>query len=56
MPLVVHTAMVSTTGAMVPSHCIFAASNWMPAMPAACIAGKALAIMPMLVPSGGATL
>ena len=53
-PVAAHTAMVSTTGAMVPSQRNFAASNCTPWPPTAWVAGKLLPSMPMLVPSRAA--
>ena len=55
-PAVCQTAMVSTTGAIVPSHRIWLASNWMPGLPIACAAGKPFWTMPIEVPSRGAWL
>ena len=53
-PVVCHTAMVSTTGAIVPSQRKRAASNCTPGRPAACEAIMVFCTTPICVPSRGA--
>ncbi len=55
-PAVCQTAIVSITGATVPSHRILLESNLMPGLPIACAAGNRFCTMAIVVPSRGAWL